>query len=123
MSQKEKKRKWRRDRLPTSVLVGDIFWVLTNESTSMEPTMASMEGADDVYSRVDTVKYCYRMICECGRVRFAKPNTIHEVTRCRPCRRLERRSQKRASASKATSTTVAGAGETGETGETGEGNE
>jgi hypothetical protein len=39
---------------------------------------------------VDTRTYSYRMTCACGRVRYSKPNSLHQIGACRVCTRGER---------------------------------
>jgi hypothetical protein len=44
-----------------------------------------------IYREVDTSMYCYRMICnKCGRPRYAKRNSIHQIQYCRICTRAAR---------------------------------
>lgn len=43
-----------------------------------------------VFATVDTRKYCYRMTCTCGRVRYAKANSLHQIFACRVCTRADR---------------------------------
>jgi hypothetical protein len=49
-----------------------------------------------VFREVDTTLFCYRLLCpNCGRERYSKPNSIHQIDLCHVCtrnKRLRRRS-------------------------------
>lgn len=48
-----------------------------------------------VFRDIDTNVYCYRLVCSCGRDRYSKPNSIHQIDLCHVCtrnKRLRRRS-------------------------------
>lgn len=75
------------------VIINGIVWspVKATERES-EPVFA---GGKERTQRVDISVYSYRMYCECGRVRFAKPNTLYEIKKCRVCSRLEKLARRR----------------------------
>jgi len=43
-----------------------------------------------IFATVNTAKYTYRMTCACGRVRYAKGNSLHQIFACRVCTRADR---------------------------------
>ena len=43
-----------------------------------------------VYRNVNTDRYNYQLTCNCGTVRYAKKNSLHQVDRCRPCAKKRR---------------------------------
>jgi hypothetical protein len=79
---------------PKSVTVegpdGAIVWQHVEAQTAREVLQLTRDGKP-VFGHVDTTSHCYRMTCpRCGRVRYAKPNSIHQVFLCRVCMRTER---------------------------------
>lgn len=72
-----------------------ITWHLKRDVKAKEAVR--VESGRDVLVPVDVRTYCYQMMCACGRVRYAKPNTLYEVAECRVCAhetRLARRAIK-----------------------------
>lgn len=93
MSTAEQKRKKRAERRPAIVVTDDgLVWNL------VKPNCVEHKEPDeeDALQTVDVVSYCYRMVCSCGRVRYTRPNSIYEVTRCRYCQASHRLAVKRA---------------------------
>jgi hypothetical protein len=44
-----------------------------------------------IFQEVDTEVYCYKLICpKCGRARYAKRNSVHQIKYCRVCTRAAR---------------------------------
>lgn len=43
---------------------------------------------------VDTGTFSWKMTCGCGRLRYAKANTLHEIKRCRVCQVQHRKTYK-----------------------------
>jgi hypothetical protein len=44
-----------------------------------------------VFREIDTDVHCYRLVCpNCGRERYAKPNSLHQIDRCHVCTRQNR---------------------------------
>lgn len=44
-----------------------------------------------VFREVDTDIHCFRLVCpNCGRERYARPNSIHQIDRCHVCTRQNR---------------------------------
>lgn len=66
-----------------------VVWTLVPDARAREPARVDGLGRD-VQVPVDTDVFCYRMVCLCGRIRFAKPNTLHQVVKCRVCARATR---------------------------------
>lgn len=75
---------------------------------------SEVQGVDaaghDIVAQVDTDKYCWRMVCACGRWRYAKRNSMHQVNLCRVCTAVHKREyrkqwQRRKRSSSATPTT------------------
>lgn len=52
-------------------------------------------ATNDVIAQVDTGVYCWALHCDCGRVRYAKRNSIHQVSLCRVCTTRKRKAQRR----------------------------
>lgn len=48
----------------------------------------------EVIALVDTEKFPWRMTCKCGRIRFAKANSRHQVQACRVCTAKGRRARR-----------------------------
>lgn len=74
------------------MVVGEVVWTAASDVTGMESAIVS---GREVRQKVNVLVYCYRMVCSCGRFRYAKPNTLHEVTLCRVCQREERLRRRR----------------------------
>lgn len=58
-----------------------------------EPVCVDASGAD-VMAMVDTHLYRWQMVCDCGRIRYAKRAGARLITRCRVCQALHRRQYK-----------------------------
>lgn len=74
------------------IVVDTVIWTLATETRATEPAFV---GGREAKQRVDTAVYAYRMVCACGRIRYAKPNTLHEVRQCRLCQRETRLARRR----------------------------
>jgi hypothetical protein len=69
---------------------GPITWHLV-EATDAREVLQLSRGGKPIFGHVDTTTHCYRMTCpRCGRVRYSKPNSVHQVFLCRVCTRTER---------------------------------
>lgn len=70
---------------------GPVVWQLVETpGWEKEVQQLSHDGAP-VFASVDTAVYCYRLTCpRCGRVRYSKPNSLHQIFWCRVCTRTER---------------------------------
>lgn len=95
-----KKREKRTESRPDVIVIDSIVWTRVDETDAArcrEAIKVDTRGRD-IIAAVDVSRYCYRMMCGCGRERFATPNTIHEVTQCRICLRESKLSNRRRSA-------------------------
>lgn len=70
---------------------GPVTWRLVEHpGTEKEVQCLDANGAPQL-ALVDTGVYCYRLTCpRCGRVRYSKPNSLHQVFWCRVCTRQDR---------------------------------
>jgi hypothetical protein len=69
---------------------GVIEWRRVGAGTQREVQRLDASGVP-VLADVNTEVYCYRMSCpKCGRVRYAKKNSLHQVWLCRVCTRGKR---------------------------------
>jgi|6_EtaG_2_1085325.scaffolds.fasta_scaffold140105_2 hypothetical protein len=60
---------------------------VTRRGIATEPDW--QEGSE-IVRRVSTSTYGWKLTCPCGRVRYAKANSRHQVRACRVCTRLGR---------------------------------
>lgn len=73
----------RRAARPARVVTAEgIVWHLADETHGLEVVLV---GGKLTRVAVDTDTFCYRMTCLCGRIRYAKPNTLTKVRQCRVC--------------------------------------
>jgi hypothetical protein len=89
-----RKRKRRAEARPQTIVVDSIVWTLARGGRQREAISVDSRG-HDIIAAVDAARYSYRMTCQCGRVRFATPNTIHEISACRVCAKIERSNRRR----------------------------
>jgi hypothetical protein len=80
---------------PRSVRVkgpeGAVTWRLVERPGHEREVQRIERGGAPVVSTVNTATYCYRLTCSlCGRVRYAKPNSIYQIFWCRVCTRMIR---------------------------------
>lgn len=68
-----------------------------------EPQAVDAAG-NDVVAQVDTGTYCWALTCACGRRRYAKRNSVHQVSLCRVCTTAQRKAKRRRSSSARTTT-------------------
>lgn len=69
---------------------GLVAWELV-EAVEAKEVLQLTRAGKPIFGHVDTNVYCYRMTCpRCGRVRYSKPNSVHQVFLCRVCTRTER---------------------------------
>jgi len=92
MSSPARKRALRREARPEVVVVDDVTW-LFHKGPATEYTIR--EG-NEVLQKVDTDTFCYRMICGCGRTRYARLNDLQQILLCRVCQNEQRLEKKRA---------------------------
>ena len=73
---------------------GPVTWSLVGPGEDGERVEREVQKLDakgqPVLAAVDVTTSCYRMLCVCGRVRYARPNGLHQITLCRVCTRAER---------------------------------
>lgn len=76
---------------PAVIQIGDREWLLVaHRGTQKEVQDLDADGRP-LFKDVETSVYCYRLVCpRCGRARFAKRNSIHQIKFCRVCTRQER---------------------------------
>lgn len=78
------------DHRPTTIFLGAARWDLVVPAERQEVFRLDAKGFP-VYRTVDTREYPYRMICaRCGRVRYAKRNSLHQIEYCHVCTRQDR---------------------------------
>lgn len=80
------------DRRDVLVFAGPLFvveWRLVEEPGMEREVLRLDRLGRPVYGMVDTTDYCYRLACRCGRVRYSKPNSVHQVSACRVCTRTD----------------------------------
>ena len=64
------------------------FWEpVTQRGIATEP---DWQAGSEIARRVNTTTYGWKLTCPCGRVRYAKANSRHQVRACRVCTRLGR---------------------------------
>jgi hypothetical protein len=70
---------------------GPVTWQLVEApGTEREVRRLERDGTP-VFGTVDTATYCYRLTCpRCGRVRYSKANSVHQIHLCWVCTRSER---------------------------------
>lgn len=64
--------------------------ILAGEARREHEVQQLDRSGGPVFATVDTSVYSYRMTCACGRVRYSKPNSLHQIFACRVCTRFER---------------------------------
>lgn len=70
--------------------VGAVRWIeVDGERVEQEVQRLRSDGSP-VFAQVDTGVYRYRMTCACGRARWSKANSLHQVVGCRVCTRADR---------------------------------
>ncbi|APU88909.1 hypothetical protein Rctr197k_096 [Virus Rctr197k] len=74
------------------VTVGEVTWsqVLPHEARLEREVQQLERDGRPVFGLVDTAVYSFRMTCGCGRVRYTRPNSLHQVHQCRVCSRADR---------------------------------
>lgn len=83
----ERRRELRRkDRQDVIIGPTGVVWSLVEGRPKLKEVLR-LEGTREVLHTVDTAIFCYSMLCNCGRTRYAKPNALHEVLECRVCAR------------------------------------
>lgn len=90
---KREQRRNQRPKLVRSKTTG-LGWELVDAATDLQMEVSEIDDAGrEITTAVDISKFCYRMICPlCQyRIRYAQPNSIHEIRYCRPCQKRERR--------------------------------
>lgn len=83
------------DPRPTEVRMPYVVWSLV-DGAGLQPEVRHLrkDGQPDV-AMVDTSVYSYRMTCpRCGRARYAKRNSLHQVHYCRPCTQADQKRRK-----------------------------
>jgi transposase-like protein len=83
------------DPRPTEVRMEYVVWVLV-DGVGKQPEVRKLtcDGQPEV-DLVDTSVYSYRMTCpRCGRARYAKRNSIHQIRYCRPCTQADQKRRK-----------------------------
>lgn len=85
---------WPPDRPRTLKLPGPegpLTWQLVEMPAQEKEVQQLGKDGMPVFAMVDTATYCYRLTCpRCGRVRYSKPNSIHQIFLCRVCMRMDR---------------------------------
>lgn len=69
---------------------GPVTWRRTRRAAYEKEVQRLDDTGSAVLGLVDTGTYCYRMTCACGRVRYARPNSLHQIFWCRVCTRTIR---------------------------------
>lgn len=70
-------------------------WHKVDEGQIRREVLKLTKEGKPIFRQVDTAEFCMRMVCTCGRERYSKPNSIHQITACHVCTknaRLRRRS-------------------------------
>lgn len=86
------------DKLIDPIVLPAIHWepVTARNESHLEREPAWVGGCEGI-QLVDTAVFCWKMACSCGRIRYAKANSRHQVKRCRICtkqRQLQRRAER-----------------------------
>lgn len=94
MSTAKQKKKKREEQRPFRIVMSTTgtVWDLVDSDVANERMI--IQGRE-VSVRVDVREYCYRMKCSCGRARYAKRNSVHQITKCRVCQRRDEKKRKR----------------------------
>jgi hypothetical protein len=81
------------DPRPSVIRLGELEWRLVKAGNALEVTR--IDSGVPTLQSVDTGIYCYRLTCGCGRERYAKRNSVHQVFACRVCTRQGRLQKRR----------------------------
>lgn len=65
-------------------------WIPVPSGYSRQEVIKLTKEGKPVFRTVDTEVFCMRMICSCGRERYSKKNSIHQITACHVCTRATR---------------------------------
>lgn len=69
---------------------GPVVWQLVEEPRVESEVVKLDRTGAPIFGSVDTQTYCYRLSCpRCGRVRYSKPNSVHQICLCRVCTRQD----------------------------------
>ena len=71
-------------------------WHITNVKNAEDQLRPEprVEGGIEVVRLVDANVFYWQMVCACGRVRYAKANSRHQVKACRVCTSRGRRARR-----------------------------
>jgi hypothetical protein len=72
-----------------AVQIGACLWRRVGPGKQQEVFQLQLDGTPLVRT-IDTTKYPYRLTCSCGRVRYAKRNSLHQIHACRVCTEFAR---------------------------------
>ena len=79
------------DERPQVINFGATVWHLVTKGDVEREVRELDRGGRPVFQEVDTSIYCYKLVCsKCGRVRFARRNSIYEIQYCRVCTKQNR---------------------------------
>lgn len=95
-SDRNDRRRIQRRAQEEAIIIGPtgVVWHRVEQAGGSIREPVKQHRGRDVMWDVDPHTHRYRMVCACGRVRYARPNTIHEVTKCRICQNTQRRKQR-----------------------------
>ena len=86
-----KRNKIKKEREPI-VERNKIIWYLVKDISQPGRELKERKAnGEEVWGNVDTEKFCYKMVCNCGVERFAKPQDLGQITKCRPCTKKDRK--------------------------------
>jgi len=73
---------------PDTLRYGGAEWRLCAKAGIQQEVTDLDEHGGPVFQAVDTAVYCYQLCCpKCGRIRYARRNSTHQIKYCRVCTR------------------------------------
>lgn len=79
------------DSRPSKIKIDHVEWYLCANAGVQREVRELKRDGQPIFQDVDTSVYCYKLICpRCGRARYAKRNSIHQILYCRVCTRQGR---------------------------------
>lgn len=82
-------------RTPVSVQLAPAYQTVSRAQRVREPRRIGDDGRTH-YATVDTATYSCELTCWCGRRRYVRPNSKHQVTQCWPCTQHDKIVRRRA---------------------------
>jgi len=74
------------DARPETILIGSTEWTLCPQGRIEREVRKLDDNGRPIFHEVDVGIYCYRLVCaRCGRARYARRNSIHQIQYCRVC--------------------------------------